>query len=376
MSSPSDSPRSGSPEAELPPTEAVDVDRLLTELRERIERRRRDGAYPPDLEEQLDAHFARLVDERPAPSPALYDQLERAIDALDSYVYSRERIEPTSEFPGGSYAHRVIGKIVSRQIHGVLEQSQQYAIAVNHTIATMANLLVAVGRAYDQVVVQQLDDLQVRIAEQQRSLAAAQRKLDETAMRFPGAALEPFYREDRFTAHFRGDVDEVTDRYRDLADELIDCSPVLEIGFGRGEFMELLRQRGVETHGIEPDRALVETAQGRGLDVEVGRAVEYLERLEPGGLGGIAMIQVIEHLSPQHVIDVVRLAARALRPGGPVSRRDGEPRVAVYVCPRAVDRSRPRPAGAPRLLALRDGRSRILSNRASGPVARVGRRVA
>ena len=30
------------------------------------------------------------------------------------------------------------------------------------------------------------------------------------------------------------------------------------------------------------------------------------------------MIQVIEHLSPQHVIDVVRLAAEKVRPGGRV----------------------------------------------------------
>ena len=47
-------------------------------------------------------------------------------------------------------------------------------------------------------------------------------------------------------------------------------------------------------------------------------AVEYLRGLEPGSLGGIVMIQVIEHLSPQHVIDFVALAAEKLRPGGKV----------------------------------------------------------
>ena len=49
-----------------------------------------------------------------------------------------------------------------------------------------------------------------------------------------------------------------------------------------------------------------------------GRAVEYLTELDDDSLGGLVMIQVIEHLSPQHVIDVVRLAAEKVRPGGRV----------------------------------------------------------
>jgi O-antigen chain-terminating methyltransferase len=67
---------------------------------------------------------------------------------------------------------------------------------------------------------------------------------------------------------------------------------------------------------VEPDAQLVEAARGRGLDVVQGFAVDYLRGLEAGSLGGIVMIQVIEHLSPQHVIDVVELAADKLRPGG------------------------------------------------------------
>ena len=52
--------------------------------------------------------------------------------------------------------------------------------------------------------------------------------------------------------------------------------------------------------------------------MEQGFAIEYLRQVEPASLGGIVMIQVIEHLSPQHVIDFVELAAEKLRPGGKV----------------------------------------------------------
>ena len=43
-----------------------------------------------------------------------------------------------------------------------------------------------------------------------------------------------------------------------------------------------------------------------------------MSELDEASLGGLVMIQVIEHLSPQHVIDVVGLAAEKVRPGGRV----------------------------------------------------------
>ena len=80
----------------------------------------------------------------------------------------------------------------------------------------------------------------------------------------------------------------------------------------------MLRDLGVGARGIEYDPQLVEFGRLHGLDVEVGRAVEYLTELPDASLGGLVMIQVIEHLSPQHVIDVVRLAGDKVRPGGRV----------------------------------------------------------
>ena len=47
-------------------------------------------------------------------------------------------------------------------------------------------------------------------------------------------------------------------------------------------------------------------------------ALEYLGDLADESLGGLVMIQVVEHLPPQGVIDVVRLAADKVRPGGRV----------------------------------------------------------
>ena len=64
----------------------------------------------------------------------------------------------------------------------------------------------------------------------------------------------------------------------------------------------------------------------------------------PGSLGGIVMIQVIEHLSPQHVIDFVGARGREAAPGRQGRDRDDQSRVALHVRPRVLGRSRPRAA--------------------------------
>ncbi len=296
-----------------------DLEALLAELKERVVRRRRDGVYPEDLEETLDEHFDRLMGDRPAPSPAVYDEIESALDVLENYNYSRSRIDDGSEVPGGEVAHRVVSKIVSRQIQGVLEQAQEHAHVIARTVTLVAEITSTLGREYDTKVLQQLDDIQARLAEHQRALNGLARGVNDVKARTPGLPVSPFYDEAAFTSFFRGSTDELQARYRPLAEMFVGCDPVLEVGFGRGEFLELLRAAGVKARGVEVDPQLVAVARGRGLDVEhIEGGVEHLARLAPESLGGLVMIQVIEHLSPQHVIDVVGLAAEKVRKGGRV----------------------------------------------------------
>lgn len=297
---------------------AVDLDSVIAELKGRIEERRRSGEYPDDLEATLDEHFDRLVGVRPRSSPALHDELQAGLRELNQVAFSRARIDPASRLPGGRFVHRAMSRALSRQIDGVLSQIEQQSWLVTHTIALLGEIASTIGNEFDTKVLQQLDDLQVRLAEQVREVNRLEYQVAETRERIPGCAVEPWYGQDHFTAFFRGGSDDLRSRYAELAKEMIGCDPVVDLGFGRGEFMELLTELGVAVRGVEPDPQLVTSARGRGLDVEQGLAVEYLRGLEPGSIGGIVMIQVIEHLSPQHVIDFVGLAAEKLRPGGKV----------------------------------------------------------
>ena len=69
----------------------------------------------------------------------------------------------------------------------------------------------------------------------------------------------------------------MADTYADLAALFRGCDPVLDVGFGRGEFLELLRELGIDAYGIEIDPQLSsERARNVACDAETGHAVEYL----------------------------------------------------------------------------------------------------
>jgi SAM-dependent methyltransferase len=130
----------------------------------------------------------------------------------------------------------------------------------------------------------------------------------------PAAAALPDYF--AFESRMRGSVDAIRERQRRYVEDFREAAPVLDVGCGRGELLQLLREAGTDARGIDADADMVAYARGEGLEVEQADLVEYLERLEDGSLGGIFMGQVVEHLPPGVLVRSLELAARKLRRGG------------------------------------------------------------
>jgi O-antigen chain-terminating methyltransferase len=156
--------------------------------------------------------------------------------------------------------------------------------------------------------------------------------------------FRPFYGQERFEDAFRGTRSDLLDRYRDLATNFAGCSPVLDLGCGRGELLELLAESGVVARGVDLDGAVVEASRRRGFSVIEGDALDVLAAEQDSGLGGVALIQVVEHLTPQEVVDVIALAYDKLRAGGRLVIETVNPR-ALYVFANAffVDPTHDRP---------------------------------
>jgi O-antigen chain-terminating methyltransferase len=94
--------------------------------------------------------------------------------------------------------------------------------------------------------------------------------------------------------------------------------PVLELACGRGEFLDVLAEAGIEARGVDLDSGMVAAARARGHDVLLGDAIATLEAAEQGSYDGVFAAHFVEHLGPDDVLRLLRAAARALRPGGRV----------------------------------------------------------
>lgn len=130
----------------------------------------------------------------------------------------------------------------------------------------------------------------------------------------PAAAAVPDYF--GFEARMRGSTTAVRERQRPYVDDFRAASPVLDIGCGRGEFLVLLREAGVDARGVDADADMVAYAQGEGLDVAQADAMAHLESLPDGSLGGVFAAQLVEHLPPATLVRLLELTAAKLRPGG------------------------------------------------------------
>ncbi|HJR58762.1 MAG TPA: methyltransferase domain-containing protein [Vicinamibacterales bacterium] len=91
---------------------------------------------------------------------------------------------------------------------------------------------------------------------------------------------------------------------------------VLDVGCGRGEFIDLLTSQGIPARGIDLNHEMAEVCRARGLNVIEADAVGHLSSLPDESLGGIFAAQVVEHLEPAYLLRFIDLAFVKLQPGG------------------------------------------------------------
>lgn len=152
---------------------------------------------------------------------------------------------------------------------------------------------------------------------------------------------------------FRGSEEMIRDRQRVYLDLVADRVPVLDAGCGRGEFLDLLAERGIEAVGVDLDPDMVERCREKGhANVEQGDILERLEEAEPGSLGAIFSAQVIEHLGYETLCRFLELALSRLRPGGLLIAETVNPHSAAALKAFWVDPTHAHPLFPETMLAL------------------------
>ncbi|MDH5386233.1 MAG: class I SAM-dependent methyltransferase, partial [Candidatus Aminicenantes bacterium] len=119
-----------------------------------------------------------------------------------------------------------------------------------------------------------------------------------------------------FENRYRGDEEEVKKQQAQFLPYFDKAGKVLDLGCGRGEFLELLRENGIDAQGIDLNEQMIEICRDKGFDCQKGDVLESLNQCQDNSLGGIFSSQVIEHLPPQYLQRMIELAYFKLAPGG------------------------------------------------------------
>jgi O-antigen chain-terminating methyltransferase len=132
--------------------------------------------------------------------------------------------------------------------------------------------------------------------------------------------LDAFYA--AFEDKFRGSREEIIGRlivYLPLIQEAkvgTPSLPILDLGCGRGEWLELLNASGYTAHGLDINRVMIEQCRVRGLEVAEGDVITYLQSLPDASLGAVTGFHIIEHFPFELLIKLIDETTRVLKPGG------------------------------------------------------------
>ena len=191
------------------------------------------------------------------------------------------------------------------------------------------------SREYTDRLLKTEERVQVLRRELMEHSRRVSRLLEETRKRLPEPLdreqLESFEQEDShdldslyvaFEDALRGPREEIQARLKVYLPVLEKAKPeageftVLDVGCGRGEWLDLLRQEGYRARGVDFNRRMVEECREKQLDVECADALEYLSRVPDGSAGTVTVFHMVEHLPFRKVIRLLDEVTRILQPGG------------------------------------------------------------
>ena len=125
-----------------------------------------------------------------------------------------------------------------------------------------------------------------------------------------------------FEDHFRGTREDISDRLKvylpliEKANVGTPDAPILDVGCGRGEWLELLKESGYISRGLDINRFMVEQCQARGLETIEADVINYLQSLPENSLGAITGFHIIEHLPFKTLMRLFSETVRVLKPQG------------------------------------------------------------
>jgi 2-polyprenyl-3-methyl-5-hydroxy-6-metoxy-1,4-benzoquinol methylase len=154
----------------------------------------------------------------------------------------------------------------------------------------------------------------------------------------------------RFAERFRGTEEYVKASQQFYRPYFTGRENVLDLGCGRGEFLELCRELGTTARGIDLSDESIAICRAKGLTAEKADLFDYLGNLAEGSLDGVFCSQVVEHIPPDRLPEMIRLAASRLQRGGVIAIETPNPEcIAIFATHFYLDPTHQRPVPHPLL---------------------------
>ena len=118
-----------------------------------------------------------------------------------------------------------------------------------------------------------------------------------------------------FQEQMRGSFTEIKKRQFSYLTYYEGCTSVIDLGCGRGEFVELLQEHGIGATGVDLYTKSVQFCRSRGLNVVEQDAVAFLKEQKEESADGIFSAQLVEHISAGQILEICRESYRVLKPG-------------------------------------------------------------
>jgi O-antigen chain-terminating methyltransferase len=267
----------------------------------------RDPSFGGRLFHRIQILIARVLSRQREFNAAVVDHINRNdLVAIDAHLASARAMEWTEQKIDAAVDE------LRRYQEALMARDRRHEIAVAGVAASQEELRASIGSLQ-----QAAQNLKREIS---RLLEAGAAVPPVAAAAAAGTQLDALdsHKYVGFEDRFRGSTNDIRQRVSEYLPLFTGARDVLDIGCGRGEFLALLRERGVPARGIDSNGSMVDVCRQQGLEVVEADALAYLRAQPDGSLGGLFAAQVAEHLEPRYLTSLLDVAFDKLRPGSTI----------------------------------------------------------